>query len=77
MERVWTVDVMFMGECIITLYYESPKTKWLRKPIMPNRYVCVDSKVHSANVYVEGLFTPTEIIELGNNAIISFPHERG
>lgn len=61
MGGVISVDVRFMDEVVITLYLERPKTKWLRKPIMPRTWIVVDSKVHDSYMYIQGLCTPKEI----------------
>lgn len=58
---VVSVDVRFMGEVVITLYLERPKSMWFRKPIMPRTWLVVDSKVHDSFMYIEGMCTPKDI----------------
>lgn len=50
------VEVYYQGEVHMgTLYFERPKRRWVNKPILSDRWACVDAKV-------EGLYTVGEAI---------------
>lgn len=60
------------GVEMFCLYYEKPKRAWTRKPIMPKVWTCVDAKVTDSSVYIQGLCTPRQIQEWGNEVLLSF-----
>ena len=55
------------------LYFERPKMGWLRKPIMPTKWVCVDAKIEGLYTYGGNDITPKEIVALCQELI----EERG
>lgn len=66
---VAVVTILFKDEEVATLYFEAPKKAWTNKPIFPNVWTCVDSKIHENYIYVEELVTPKELIHLGMRTI--------
>lgn len=63
-ERV-CVEVGYRGVTLGILYFEKPKRIWVRKPILPTRWSCVDATIEGLYVYEKngGIeITPKEII---------------
>ena len=62
--------IFYMGdEEMVCLYYEKAKKGWNNKPIMPQAWRCVDSKVSDATIYIQGVIEPKELVGWGQDLI--------
>lgn len=56
------VNVSVSGVTLGLLYFEKPKMGWIRKPILPTKWTCVDAKVEGLYEYGGESITPKEIV---------------
>lgn len=58
-----SVEILLNGEYSLgILYYENPKVGWTNKPIMSDRWRCVDAKVERLYVYGGESLTPKDLM---------------
>jgi len=58
-----SVEILFEGKYSLgLLYYENPKVGWTNKPIMSERWRCVDAKVEGLYVVGGDSLTPRDIM---------------
>lgn len=60
------------SEEIAVLYFERPKRGWSNKPLLSNRFACVDAKVYG-ELYTDNN-TPKDIIRICQDYITSNPY---
>lgn len=53
------------------LYFEQPKKGWTNKPIMPNKWTCVDAQITDKHIYINGLVEPKDLVGWGQELILS------
>ena len=55
-----TIRIIFSmnEEEMVCLYYEVAKKGWTNKPILSNKWRCVDAKVMNPNIYEDGTISP-------------------
>jgi hypothetical protein len=62
--------IFYMGDVeMVCLYYERAKKGWTNKPIMPQAWRCVDSKISNTTIYIQGLIEPKELVGWGQELI--------
>lgn len=66
-----TIRVIFSMEEmeVACLYYERAKVGWTHKPIMPQAWRCVDSKISDVTIYERGIVEPKELVGWGQELI--------
>lgn len=68
-----TIRIIFsMGEEeMVCLYYEIAKRGWTNKPILSNKWRCVDAKVMNPKIYENGTIEPKDLVGWGQELISS------
>jgi hypothetical protein len=64
-----TIRVVFSmdGDEMVCLYFEVSKRGWTNKPIMTNKFRCVDAKVIDPKIYEH--FEPKDLVMMGQDLI--------
>ena len=77
-----TIRIIFSmnEEEMVCLYYEVAKKGWTNKPILSNKWRCVDAKVMNPNIYEDGTIEPKDLVGWGQELISTsmniFPVEK-
>jgi hypothetical protein len=59
-----SVEITLLNEITLgILYYENPKSEWKTKPIMSNKWRCVDAKIEGLYVHGGESLTPRDLME--------------
>ena len=66
-----TIRIIFSmnEEEMVCLYYEVAKKGWTNKPIMTNKWRCIDAKVMNPNIYEDGTIEPKDLVGWGQELI--------
>lgn len=66
-----TIRIIFsMGEEeMVCLYYEVAKRGWSNKPILTNKFRCIDGKVMNPNIYENKIVEPKDLVGWGQEII--------
>ena len=66
-----TIRIIFSmnEEEMVCLYYEVAKKGWTNKPILSNKWRCVDAKVMNPNIYEDGTIEPKDLVGWGQELI--------
>lgn len=71
-----SVEITLLGDITLAiLYYENPKSGWSNKPIMPDRWRCVDAKVEGLYVHGGESLTPRDLMEWAQEMVLL--HKKG
>lgn len=77
-----TIRIIFSmnEEEMVCLYYEVAKKGWTNKPIMTNKWRCIDAKVMNPDIYEDGTIEPKDLVGWGQELISTsmniFPVEK-
>ena len=77
-----TIRIIFSmnEEEMVCLYYEVAKKGWTNKPILSNKWRCVDAKVMNPDIYEDGTIEPKDLVgwgqELISTSMNKFPVEK-
>ena len=70
-----SVEITLLNEVSLgVLYYENPKQGWTNKPLMPQRWRCVDAKVEGLYVHGGESLTPRDLMEWAQDRVLE--HKR-
>ena len=70
-----TVEITLLNEVSLgILYYENPKQGWTNKPLMPQKWRCVDAKVEGLYVHGGESLTPRDLMEWAQEKVLE--HKR-
>ena len=66
-----TIRIIFSmnEEEMVCLYYEVAKRGWTNKPILTNKYRCIDAKVSNPKIYENGIMEPKDLVGWGQELI--------
>ena len=66
-----TIRIIFSmnEEEMVCLYYEVAKKGWTNKPIMTNKWRCIDAKVMNPDIYEDGTIEPKDLVGWGQELI--------
>ena len=66
-----TIRIIFSmnEEEMVCLYYEVAKKGWTNKPILSNKWRCVDAKVMNPDIYEDGTIEPKDLVGWGQELI--------
>lgn len=72
-----TIRVIFSmnEEEMVCLYYEIAKRGWTNKPILSNKWRCVEGKVMNSVIYDKGIVEPKDLVGWGQELISVFISE--
>lgn len=77
-----TIRIIFSmnEEEMVYLYYEVAKKGWTNKPILTNKFRCVEGKVMNSVIYDKGIVEPKDLVGWGQELISTsmniFPVEK-
>ena len=66
-----TIRIIFSmnEEEMVCLYYEVAKKGWTNKPIMTNKFRCIDAKVSNPIIYENNMVEPKDLVGWGQELI--------
>ena len=66
-----TIRVIFSmnEEEMVCLYYDVAKRGWTNKPILSNKWRCIDAKVSNPNIYDNKIVEPKDLVGWGQELI--------
>ena len=66
-----TIRIIFSmnEEEMVYLYYEVAKKGWTNKPILTNKFRCVEGKVMNSVIYDKGIVEPKDLVGWGQELI--------
>ena len=66
-----TIRIIFSmnEEEMVCLYYEVAKKGWTNKPILSNKWRCIDAKVTNPNIYENKIVEPKDLVGWGQELI--------
>ena len=66
-----TIRIIFSmnEEEMVCLYYEVAKKGWTNKPILTNKFRCVEGKVMNSVIYDKGIVEPKDLVGWGQELI--------
>lgn len=69
-----TIRIIFSmnDEEMVCLYYEIAKRGWTNKPILSNKWRCIDAKVSNPNIYENKIVEPKDLVGWGQELISVF-----
>ena len=68
-----TIRIIFSmnDEEMVCLYYEVAKKGWTNKPILSNKFRCIDAKVSNPIIYENKIVEPKDLVGWGQELISS------
>lgn len=68
-----TIRIIFSmnDEEMVCLYYEIAKRGWTNKPILSNKWRCIDAKVSNPIIYENKIVEPKDLVGWGQELISS------
>lgn len=66
-----TIRIIFSmnEEEMVCLYYEVAKKGWTNKPVLSNKWRCVDAKVMNPDIYENKIVEPKDLVGWGQELI--------
>ena len=66
-----TIRIIFSmnEEEMVCLYYEVAKRGWTNKPVLSNKWRCVDAKVMNPDIYENKIVEPKDLVGWGQELI--------